>query len=152
MPATNRSRKKQSSSRGQKPGTNQRGNQRWVAGVKTVSTFPPKGLFTKDAHTIAIRPKDQAPECGCLPISLIARDAASARFGAKCWSGLSESSRSRRKDKGPTNTRERPDRRSKLYQALRAELNPSSEIATPVFPRHPGCLREHLNKANLSLA
>ena len=26
---------------------------RWVAGVKTVSTFPPKGLFTKDAATIA---------------------------------------------------------------------------------------------------
>jgi Protein of unknown function (DUF3175) len=28
-------------------------NHRWVAGVKTVSTFPPKGLFTKDAETIA---------------------------------------------------------------------------------------------------
>jgi len=26
---------------------------RWVAGVKTVSTYPPKGLFTKDAATIA---------------------------------------------------------------------------------------------------
>ena len=26
---------------------------RWVAGVKTVSTFPPQGLFTKDAATIA---------------------------------------------------------------------------------------------------
>jgi hypothetical protein len=26
---------------------------RWVAKVKTVSTFPPKGLFTKDAATIA---------------------------------------------------------------------------------------------------
>ena len=25
----------------------------WVAGVKTVSTFPPKGTFTKDAKTIA---------------------------------------------------------------------------------------------------
>ena len=28
-------------------------SKRWVAGVKTVSTFPPKGLFTKDAATIA---------------------------------------------------------------------------------------------------
>ena len=53
MPATKRSSKKQSSSRAPKPSTNKRGNQRWVAGVKTVSTFPPKGLFTKDAHTIA---------------------------------------------------------------------------------------------------
>jgi tRNA(adenine34) deaminase len=26
---------------------------RWVAGVKTVSTFPPEGLFTKSAATIA---------------------------------------------------------------------------------------------------
>src|SRR5229473_3444616 len=26
---------------------------RWVADVKTVSTFPPKGLFTKSAATIA---------------------------------------------------------------------------------------------------
>ncbi|HWG47539.1 MAG TPA: DUF3175 domain-containing protein [Gemmataceae bacterium] len=26
---------------------------RWVRGVKTVSTFPPKSLFTKDAQTIA---------------------------------------------------------------------------------------------------
>jgi uncharacterized protein DUF3175 len=25
----------------------------WVANVKTVSTFPPKGTFTKDAQTIA---------------------------------------------------------------------------------------------------
>jgi hypothetical protein len=30
-----------------------KGNRRWVANVKTVSTFPPKGLFTKDAATIA---------------------------------------------------------------------------------------------------
>ena len=52
MPATKRSSKKQSSSRAQKPSTNKRGK-RWVGGVKTVSTFPPKGLFTKDAHTIA---------------------------------------------------------------------------------------------------
>ena len=29
------------------------GNQRWVAGGKTVSTFPPEGLFTQDAATIA---------------------------------------------------------------------------------------------------
>jgi tRNA(adenine34) deaminase len=26
---------------------------RWVAGVTTESTFPPKGLFTKDAATVA---------------------------------------------------------------------------------------------------
>ena len=26
---------------------------KWVRGVKTVSTFPPQGLFTKDAATIA---------------------------------------------------------------------------------------------------
>ncbi len=26
---------------------------KWVQGVKTVSTFPPEGLFTKDAETIA---------------------------------------------------------------------------------------------------
>ncbi|MGC2323756.1 MAG: DUF3175 domain-containing protein [Terriglobales bacterium] len=26
---------------------------RWIASVKTVSTFPPPGLFTKDATTIA---------------------------------------------------------------------------------------------------
>ena len=28
-------------------------NKRWVAGVKTISTFPPAGLFTKSAQTIA---------------------------------------------------------------------------------------------------
>jgi hypothetical protein len=26
---------------------------KWVRGVKTVSTFPPEGLFTRDANTIA---------------------------------------------------------------------------------------------------
>ena len=26
---------------------------RWIATVKTVSTYPPAGLFTKDAATIA---------------------------------------------------------------------------------------------------
>src|SRR6202008_5196133 len=30
-----------------------RSKTRWVADVKTVSTFPPPGLFTKDAATIA---------------------------------------------------------------------------------------------------
>jgi len=29
------------------------GKKRWVRGVKTVSTYPPKGLFTKRAATIA---------------------------------------------------------------------------------------------------
>jgi hypothetical protein len=28
-------------------------NRRWVRGVKTVSTFPPQGLFNRDAETIA---------------------------------------------------------------------------------------------------
>jgi hypothetical protein len=28
-------------------------NHKWIAGVKTVSTYPPEGLFTKDAATIA---------------------------------------------------------------------------------------------------
>jgi tRNA(adenine34) deaminase len=30
-----------------------RKRQRWVRNVKTVSTFPPKHLFTKDARTVA---------------------------------------------------------------------------------------------------
>jgi len=34
-------------------GSKSRSSKRWVAGVKTVSTFPPEGLFTKDAATIA---------------------------------------------------------------------------------------------------
>jgi tRNA(adenine34) deaminase len=29
------------------------GTKQWIRNVKTVSTFPPKGLFTKDAETIA---------------------------------------------------------------------------------------------------
>jgi tRNA(adenine34) deaminase len=29
------------------------GKKKWVRGVKTVSTYPPEGLFTKDAQTIA---------------------------------------------------------------------------------------------------
>jgi len=29
------------------------GGKHWGRGVKTVSTYPPKGLFTKDAETIA---------------------------------------------------------------------------------------------------
>jgi hypothetical protein len=90
--------------------------------------FSSERSFTKDAHTIAkslaskkVSPK--GPGSGMrmlLPISLIARDEASARFGAKCCSGLSESSPSRRKDQKTTHTRERPDRRSKLHQALLA--------------------------------
>ena len=28
-------------------------NKNWVAGVKTVSTYPPRGLFTRSASTIA---------------------------------------------------------------------------------------------------
>jgi len=29
---------------------------KWVGNVKTVSTYPPEGLFTKDANTIARQP------------------------------------------------------------------------------------------------
>jgi hypothetical protein len=141
MPATNRSSKKQSSSRAQKPSRNKRGNKRWVAGVKTVSTFPPEGLFTKDAHTIAksraskkVSPKGPGSGIRTLTYFINRAGRGLSRFGAKCWSGLSESSRSRGKDKRPTNAGERPDRRNNLYQALLSEVNPSSEIATPVFP------------------
>ena len=31
----------------------ERSKKRWVAGVKTVSTYPPEGLFKKSASTIA---------------------------------------------------------------------------------------------------
>jgi hypothetical protein len=108
MAATKSSSKKQSSSRDQKPSTNKPGNGRWVAGVKTVSTFPPKVHEGRSHHRQVARfeqgfaQKDQAAECGCLSISFIARDAASARLGANWGSGLSERSGSRR-DKRPTN-------------------------------------------------
>jgi len=37
---------------------------RWVSSVKTVSTFPPEGTFTKDARTIAriMARKDVSPK------------------------------------------------------------------------------------------
>ena len=35
------------------PTSHRKSGRRWVAGVHTVSTFPPEGLFTKDASTIA---------------------------------------------------------------------------------------------------
>ena len=47
-----RTRQKNSSTRGNRK-SKRRARRRWVADVKTVSTFPPKGLFTKDAATIA---------------------------------------------------------------------------------------------------
>jgi Protein of unknown function (DUF3175) len=34
-------------------GATKKSAHRWVAGVKTVSTYPPEGLFTKPAATIA---------------------------------------------------------------------------------------------------
>ncbi len=36
----------------------------WIQNVHTVSTFPPEGLFTKDAHTIArvLARKDVSPK------------------------------------------------------------------------------------------
>ena len=36
-----------------KPKATKTAGKKWVQGVKTVSTFPPEGLFTKDAATIA---------------------------------------------------------------------------------------------------
>jgi hypothetical protein len=45
---------------------------RWVASVKTDSTHPPEGLFTKSATTISrvlaskkVSPKGQGPACEC---------------------------------------------------------------------------------------
>jgi Protein of unknown function (DUF3175) len=35
------------------PGKRKPNDKRWVSKVKTVSTYPPAGLFTKDAKTIA---------------------------------------------------------------------------------------------------
>jgi len=37
---------------------------KWIAGVKTVSTYPPPGLFTKDPKTIArvLASKDVSPK------------------------------------------------------------------------------------------
>ena len=37
---------------------------KWVQNVKTISTFPPKGIFTKDAKTIAkvMARKDVSPK------------------------------------------------------------------------------------------
>jgi tRNA(adenine34) deaminase len=52
-------RKKRKSAQSRKATTHRRSKSkaksgpRWVATVKTVSTFPPEGLFTKDAATIA---------------------------------------------------------------------------------------------------
>lgn len=37
----------------QKSKKNQKSKKRWIASVKTVSTYPPPGLFTKSASTIA---------------------------------------------------------------------------------------------------
>jgi tRNA(adenine34) deaminase len=37
----------------QRVGRNRMAKKNWVRGVKTVSTFPPKDLFTKDAETVA---------------------------------------------------------------------------------------------------
>ena len=51
-------------------------SKRWVATVKTDSTHPPEGLFTKDAATIArslaskrVSPKGPALACECSPTS-----------------------------------------------------------------------------------
>ena len=104
---------------------------RKLCSQRTLTPLPSRSLRTR------FRPRDRARECGCLPISLIARDAASARLGAKCWSELSESSRSRGKGK-----RRIPESgligAAERYQALLPEVR--FEVATPVFPRHPGCL------------
>jgi hypothetical protein len=45
---------------------------RWISNVHTVSTYPPKGLFTKSAATISktlaskrVSPKGPGSGCGC---------------------------------------------------------------------------------------
>ena len=57
-----------------------KGSTWWSSRVKTVSTFPPPGLFAKDAETIArslasknYHQKGPALECACRPFSSIAR-------------------------------------------------------------------------------
>jgi hypothetical protein len=45
--------KKRKSTRTRKAGSRRPETKRWIAKVKTVSTYPPEGLFTKDAATIA---------------------------------------------------------------------------------------------------
>src|SRR6266446_4394910 len=146
MAATKRSSKKQSSSRAQKTSANKHGNRRWVAGVTTVSTFPPKVHEGRSHHRQVTRfeegfaQRTRLRNADAYLFHLIARDAASARFGAKCWSGLSESSRNRRKTKDQRTPESGLIGAATLYQVLLSEVNPSLEIATPVFPRHPGCL------------
>jgi hypothetical protein len=49
MPTAKKSPAKKSATKKGAPAT----NHRWVAKVKTVSTYPEEGLFTKDAATIA---------------------------------------------------------------------------------------------------
>jgi hypothetical protein len=53
---------------------------KWVSKVKTVSTHPPEGLFTKDAETIArqlaskrAQRRDLDRGCGCSRTSSIGR-------------------------------------------------------------------------------
>ena len=56
MPRRSSSRNKSarsSSSHKKSAGKKKSSKHRWVAGVKTVSTYPPEGLFNKDAATIA---------------------------------------------------------------------------------------------------
>ena len=46
------------------PGRKKTKTKKWIAGVKTVSTYPPPGLFTKDPKTIArvLASKDVSPK------------------------------------------------------------------------------------------
>jgi Protein of unknown function (DUF3175) len=57
MPTAKRKSAKKKSTKktakGQTPGSQRKSGHRWVAGVKTESTFPEKGLFTRSASTIA---------------------------------------------------------------------------------------------------
>jgi tRNA(adenine34) deaminase len=46
-------RKKSTTKKATKKSAQRHGGKKWVRGVKTVSTFPPQDVFTKDAETIA---------------------------------------------------------------------------------------------------
>ena len=124
MLATNRSSKKPSSSQAQKRRPHKPGNKGWVAGVKTVSTLPPKALFTKDAHTIAksLASKKVSPKGPGSGMRML------TYFMNRAGRGLSPSRRKvlerakrilsqRRNDKRSTNAGERPDRRQALSNA-----------------------------------
>ena len=143
MPATNRSSKKPSSSQAQKRSPHKRGNKGWVAGVKTVSTLPPKALFTKDAHTIAksLASKKVSPKGPGSGMRML------TYFMNRAGRGLSPSRRKvlERAKRILSQRRERQKIHERLIGAAgfikrycQRSILPF-EVATPAFPRHPGC-------------